>query len=188
MAELDERELVIRLSEGAAVAFDTNVLHQVDAVIKLAEEVKRANATLEAKGKPTIHVVIPALCWAELVLHQRHRYSADYDETLLQVALIAGAMTVHDFTESDASVVAAYIASAYPAKDLWQKAKLDAMLTRLAVTDAPGKKVPATVDWYIAGQAMARGWILVTEDKGAEFKGPLVRTSLKSLTTALGLL
>ncbi len=185
MAELDEGALVVRLSEGASVAFDTNVLHKAHTVFEVADAVKKANATLGAAGKPTIHVVIPALCWAELVLHQRHKFSGRYDETQLKDALIAGAMTVYDFTESDASSVAAYIAYAYPSKELWQNAKLDAMLACLAVTNAPGKKVPATVDWYIAGHAMARGWILVTEDKGVEFNGPLVRTTLKALEAAL---
>lgn len=185
MAELEEGALVRRLSEGAAVAFDTNVLHQVHALIKVADEVKKANATLEATGKPTIRVVIPALCWAELVLHQRHRYSAKYDETRLKVALIAGAMTVESFVATDAEGVARYIETDYPTDRAWQVGKRASMLARLGLTEAPGKGVPATVDWYIAGQSMVRDWILVTEDQGTEFKGQVVRVKLNTLERAL---
>lgn len=183
--ELDEVALVGRLVEGAAVAFDTNILHQRRTVVEVAEGVKKANASLESAGKGTICAVIPAICWAELVLHQRHEYPEGYDESRIERALIESAMSVEDFTKSDGKAVAGYISGAYPDKVRWQKAKVDSMLSRLALADAPGKSVPATVDWYIAGQAMARNWILVTEDSGAEFKGRLERTTLATLKSAL---
>lgn len=50
---------------------------------------------------------------------------------------------------------------------------------------APGQRCSATVDWLIAGQALKAGWILVTGDKGPEFRGLDRKITLDKLEALL---
>ena len=48
-----------------------------------------------------------------------------------------------------------------------------------------GKKCGARVDWLIAGYAHARNYLLITSDKGKEFKRVEKKTTLKILEEVL---
>lgn len=76
----------------------------------------------------------------------------------------------------------------YPTTKEWHAAKCHNAISHLGLlkkaAEIPGKHFPATVDWFIAGQARGRGWLLVTRDRGPEFAG-LERIGCELLKDAL---
>lgn len=95
------------------------------------------------------------------------------------------------FEARHADDVAELLAEQFPDPEAWRKAKRQRFASSLGLTKeqadtAPGKQCAATVDWWIAGQAMKQGWILVTGDKGPEFRGLDDKIELAALEAILG--
>lgn len=70
-----------------------------------------------------------------------------------------------DYTLGDADHHARLLTGRFPDAEEWQQAKR----TALGV-ERGGRRVSATVDWFIATQAKGRGWLLVTDDRGGELE------------------
>jgi predicted nucleic acid-binding protein len=60
----------------------------------------------------------------------------------------------------------------FPEDERWREAKRMACASALGLNDPPTTKrrCPATVDWYVAAHAVAKGWTIVTEDRGPEWQ------------------
>ncbi len=172
---------------GVQLAFDTNALWHHSRLFSVC------NLANELRSKPphlNFQLVVPAVAHGEHVLHIRHQTQEKgrvFDGAKMREDLRRKGLDVQTFGAPDAEGVAELIALRHPDDSSWQEAKRELALRRLglaSLTEARAKKVSATVDWLIAGQAKNNNWILVTDDQGVEFED-LERIDLESLETLL---
>jgi hypothetical protein len=146
-----EDEIRARLAGLAVIAVDTNVVWR-EGLLDLIDLVNLVNQG--RAGEQQLAVRIPALVHAERLFQERRRRGPDYDEAKpLNVLRNKGAEIVA-FDKDDASRHAERLAQCFPTDADWHRAK------------KPGG---TTVDWFIATQCAARGWVLVSDDLGGEF-------------------
>lgn len=186
---MTEDELDTRLRSGAVLALDTNVMFGFRELGRLDALVRGANRA--SASKTPIRLVVPALVHAEMLHDLRCHLDArgvPYDATAVTDGLRDKLTEVVDFTAADADGASAQIWRSHRNTDAWRDAKRANAIAHLGIqkltADIPGKHVPATVDWFIAGHALGRGWLLVTRDRGPEFAG-LERVNLDPLKAAL---
>jgi len=163
---------------GATLAFDTN------AILGFTREERKvvfgrfldfcddANR-LKDQGLPSLDVtiVVPALVRMEALHDLRtQRGVRPFDRDIVRNALV-GRANVVAFDEDAAIDASGSLHRWFTSDDDWQKAKRARCLEALHFheTDPPGAGGLASIDWAIAAQAEAKGWILVTADTRAEF-------------------
>jgi hypothetical protein len=184
---VDAAELAVGLRGGAVVALDSNVvygrrlLHLADAVNRLRDGPLRLS----------IQLVIPALVHAEHLAQERRR-RPDFDPAKVRAALtskgfgVDGPHHIVAFGEEDAEGYGAWSQGLFPTRAAWEEAKRRRCFEMLGLPPAASNpRCSATVDWFIAAQAEARGWWLVPDDAGPEFQELRRRCSLGTLMAAL---
>lgn len=164
---------------GVTLAFDTN------AIIGRSPRERRlvfggffticdiANRLRDEAPRPLeIHVVVPALARLEALYDLRiERGKAPFDEAFVKSAL-EGKARVIEFNDDAAIRASGVLLRWFDCDEAWQRAKRERCLEALGL----GKGHPASgrglasIDWAIAAQAEAEGWILVTRDTRAEFQ------------------
>jgi hypothetical protein len=182
------QQLEARLREGVSLALDTNVLYGFRQLGKLDTLVRRANRTVAPQQ---IRLIVPALVHAEMLHDLRCHITqkgAAYDAGEVARSLGDKTVTIAAFEAEDGEGVSAQIFLHHPDPEDWRDAKRRNALKHLGLSSMADqisrKRVPATVDWFIAGHARGRNWLLVTHDNGPEFKG-LERVGLEPLKAAL---
>jgi len=76
----------------------------------------------------------------------------------------------------------------YPTRDEWLKAKIERCAKCLGIDKDEvnkNKSCSATIDWLIAGYAVAEKCLLITDDRGIEFEGISCKTKLETLEQGL---
>ncbi len=175
---------------GAALAFDTNAMSAHRKLIGLCNA---ANQLREGPSPLDLRLYAPAIAHAEMVLHLRHELvqrGKAYDPAIVRQGLVDKGLEIMSFDVHHAEEVAALLAERFGDPAAWQAAKRERCVSCLGLTKAqgdaaPGKRCAATVDWLIAGQALKDGWILVTGDKGPEFRGLEAKIGLDALDALL---
>lgn len=150
-------ELAQRLQQGATLALDTNIVLQPEPF---------AQACLATRELP-VRLVVPTPVFTELAMD----WLAEGQETVPLQALRDLGVTVVDFGLDDALATARWLHAQFRADLEWQRAKRTLTVRQLLATAYNANaRCSATLDWLIAGHAHARGWILVTHDRGREFQ------------------
>jgi hypothetical protein len=100
-------------------------------------------------------------------------------------------VSIAPFEYRHAEAVAQLIGRQFPTVEEWRKFKRQECINCLGISktqyDIPGsgKECGATVDWLIAGYAHAENYLLITNDKGNEFKNIKKKTTLEILEKAV---
>ncbi len=150
-------ELAHHLQQGATLSLDTNIVLQPGPF---------AQACLATRQLP-VQLVLSTPVLTELAMD----WLADGEATAQLEALRELGVTVVDFGQEDALATAAWLHAQFPGDVDWQRAKRTLTVRQLLATAYQANaRCSATLDWLIAGHAHARGWILVTHDRGREFQ------------------
>lgn len=175
---------------GATLAFDTNALVARARTGRLSFSgffwlCDAANRLVGHEAPIHISLIVPSLCRMEGFHDLRidlAGQSRAFDAPMVERVLQDKRVVVTAFDSNDALDTSRVLHDWFPADAEWQAAKRDRCLEVLGVrgVEARGHGL-ASIDWAIAAQAEARGWVLVTDDEGAEFR----RVSLKMKKSAL---
>ncbi|MCA9524931.1 MAG: hypothetical protein KC549_01380 [Myxococcales bacterium] len=175
------------LKVGCLLALDTNAAWSAARVRRLSTMVRAVN---RLRGNKALLLFAPTLVHAELLHDIRGRLSGEgevFDPEEVAASLQDMEIEIAAFERADAEGTAEYLHGQHPSGAAWQQAKLEFATRKLSLpaeVKVAAKTFPATVDWFIAGQASARGWLLVTEDGGAEFRG-VSRATLEQVEASL---
>jgi|HubBroStandDraft_6_1064221.scaffolds.fasta_scaffold90970_2 hypothetical protein len=180
---------------GATLAFDTNAILGFSpgtrrvvfgAFMKMCDDAH----LLRTAARPLwLSIVVPSLVHME-VLHDlrvaRARGGQAFDAAHVKVELKDKA-DILAFDEEAAIKASGALHDWFPSDEAWQAAKRERCLEILGLPSsaAPGQGGLASIDWAIAAQADAAGWILVTGDMGAEFKSVSLKMTKAALRTLL---
>lgn len=143
------------------LVLDSNEV-QGRALLTLSQSVSRVNVGRDAEAR--VVLALPSLVHAERLYQLRRARPDDFSMTVLRRMLapvFEAGLRILPYTEEDAEAHGRLLAGPYPTDGAWRAAR------RGAAPAVGGRG--ATVDWFIATQAMARCAILVTSDKGVEF-------------------
>jgi predicted nucleic acid-binding protein len=167
----------------AVVAFDTNTIFgsggQKDPGAALIACVNRIN-TLRATP---IRKVVPAVVYHEKLRQMRQMLGARFIPSLPEGFLDSKKIEVESFDKPHAERTAERLGRLYPNQGEWRAFKKRRCLECVGLhpgteTAGDGSACGATIDWLIASQADANGYLLVTNDAGPEFVDVARRTSL----------
>ena len=151
-------ELAEKLRAGGCVLyFDTNEIRgryadQVKAFNNFCRQVKRLQQL--DKAAPTIKVF--AVNHFEM-MHQLRRTRPDFDESVITASLQTRGISIVPLDFGSANACAKHLHNWFPTYEHWTKAK------------EPAKGL-ATIDWLISTHVYATDAILVTSDRGNEFR------------------
>ncbi|MDO9021271.1 MAG: hypothetical protein Q8S73_22910 [Deltaproteobacteria bacterium] len=159
----------------AVVAFDTNTIFgsggQKDPGAALIACISRINVFRVAP----IRMVVPAVVYHEKLRQMRQEWGNEFDPSFPEGFLHSKHIVVEAFDKPHAERTAERLAALYPVDGAWRAFKKRRCLEcvglspTLAGAEGDGSRCGATVDWLIAAQADMSGYLLVTNDLGAEF-------------------
>jgi hypothetical protein len=151
MATPEER---IRLGDVTLVFDAANV--STKRLFKLAKD---------AVGRGTrLRAVVPVTAHIEKVLDLRQTRQSAYDAARVRAALEDAQVEVLPLDVEAAEAAAARLHTWFPTDDEWQAAK------RARLRFGANEPAPATIDW-ITSAMCPEDAIVVTDDKGAEWRG-----------------
>jgi len=169
---MDAREAAIELSKPSVrLAFDTNALFGELSFASACRDLHR----LGLRAKNQIALFVSAAAHGEKLFDLKQDKQDQYDYSKVIESLEDLRLQIQDFTEKDATVLGERLGANFPTSQAWHQAKLRhyARSLGLGEEDIKGKSgqhLSATLDWLIAAHAHARDCILVTSDRGIEFK------------------
>ena len=166
------------------IAFDTNALESNDKFALLCNYINQINDEF----KYQLQAIVPALAYFEKLHHLKHQHKERFDLAGIFDGLKAKQVQIMSFEPNHAEAVAALLYSQFLTKEAWQTAKIERCAKCLGIpTDntSKNKSCSATIDWLIAGYAVAESCLLITDDKGIEFKEISRKTNLKILEQGL---
>ena len=192
---MKKEELTLLLHTGGfTLALDTNAIsggsNRFRSYTKIIQGIKNLNATAAASGAP-VCICASALAHMEVLFDLRQEFGSGYDPGVVSKGLIDAGLAIQDFTEAHADKAAEYLGKSFGSADAWHTAKRETFLRCLGLNSAEHpetgarRSCPATLDWSIAAQAHAEGHVLVTDDKGAEFKQVQRKVSVETVLEAL---
>lgn len=166
------------------IAFDTNILFKDKSLIELCDKINH----LKLYGNRKIKLVVPAPAHLEKLHDLKQRYKDTYNFEIITSGLRRKGLIVAAFEPRHADIVAGLIGKQFPTTKDWRDFKRNRCINCLGLKGTidefivlgSGKNCGATVDWLIAGYAYAENCLLITEDKGEEFKD-IRKTNLESL-------
>lgn len=179
-----------RIRQGdATLAFDTN------AIIGFSGADRRvtfsafwsvcddANRLRDEVPEPLpMAIVVPAVAHLEVLHDLRTATRRAFDRARVERELADKRVRVAPFHDEAATSASEILHRWFPEAEAWRTAKRTRCLEVLGLRDAPGNAGLASIDWVIAAQAEAEGWILVTADTRAEFNRvshKITRTELR---------
>lgn len=167
---------------------DTNAVFSPRRLDRLAVTVNQLNS---AAGSTRIRLLVSTVVHAEKLFDLRHQFKEAFDIATVLEGLVASGLQVLPFEIRHADATAALLARSFATRDAWREAKCKRCVDCLGLGHAgmttPGKGTTcsATVDWLIAGHALAEECILVTDDRGVEFRHVASKVRLATLEAAL---
>jgi predicted nucleic acid-binding protein len=182
---------------GATLAFDTN------AILGYSKAERRAvfggfltmcdaadRLRNEASSPLPIAIVVPSLVRLEGLHDLRVDLGKKPFDASKVVQDLKNKADVTAFDEDAAIKASGALHRWFPSHEAWHAAKRDRCLEVLGLQRAADREQSglASIDWAIAAQAEAEGWILVTADTGAEFRQvsfKITKTDLRRLLDEL---
>lgn len=164
----------VRTAGGALrLLYDTNVVRSLDWLLARQTQTNLWNELVAngAVGR-TLSVHMSAIAYAELLRYYRCRFGDSFDPSFFDDPIRNGVFELEAFAQPHAEALAAALAKAYPKDKDWQRAKAERVWQWVGGGAPLAAKTPrcsATVDWWIAGQALGEDRIVVTDDKGPEW-------------------
>lgn len=160
-------------SGGATLAFDTNAIigfSRADrrvtfgAFFGICNDAERFRH--DEASPLAISIVIPALVRMEALHDLRIARGEQPFDVQVVKNMLQNKAEVRAFDEDSAIQASAALHRWFSTDEAWQAAKLERLV---AILGKAPTTAPATIDWAIAAQAEAEGWILVTADTRGEF-------------------
>ncbi|MEZ4436180.1 MAG: hypothetical protein R3F65_27600 [bacterium] len=160
-------ELLARIDSGpVSVTFDTNFLRaraSFASLSRVSQKIRQANSVLAPNAtEPPIQIRISALVHEERVYQlrrQRAKLGLPFRSEVIDEFLEQLGFKIEEFTRADAEGSAEHLFARFADDASWKAAK-----------KSKGSK-SATIDWLIAGHAVTRKWLVVTNDGGPEWTG-----------------
>jgi len=182
---MNKEQVIALLKTGQVkIAFDTNALESDRKFASLCNHINLINE----KFKYQLQAIVPALAYFEKLHHLKHQYKERFDLAGIFDGLKAKQVQIMSFEPNHAEAVATLLYSQFSTKEAWQTAKIERCAKCLGIsTDntSKNKSCSATIDWLIAGYAVAESCLLITDDKGIEFKEISRKTNLEILEQGL---
>ncbi|HNN92318.1 MAG TPA: hypothetical protein PKI03_08620 [Pseudomonadota bacterium] len=168
--DVGEAVTALRLS-SVRLAFDTNALWGDRSFRKACRDLH----SLGQQQKNQITLFVSAAAHGEKLFDLKQDRQDSYDYAVILQSIMDLRLQVQAFTESDAQVIGELLGSAFPTAEAWRAAKLRHYARSLGLMESDakihsGKHLSATLDWLIAAHAKAQDCILVTTDRGIEFR------------------
>lgn len=176
--------------ENPVIAFDTNALFGNRSNTRFEDLCDTLNRIDLVRAPRMIRKVLSAAVYMEKVQDLRQEYGEKYDHSLPKWFLDAKKVEVLAFAPEDAEHTARLLGQRYPSSHAWRDFKRAQCLDCLGLQNnavpaqGTGKGCGATIDWLVAGHADARGYLLVTSDRGPEFQGMAWRSTLEEVYAA----
>ncbi len=179
---------------SATLAFDTNAVLGFSpgerrvvfgAFMRMCDDADRLR---NAAPPLSLSIVVPSLVRMEGLHDLRvDRGTRPFDAAHVVQTLRRLNASVPPFDEDAAVKASGSLHRWFPSQQDWHKAKRDRCLEVLGLPSsaAPGQGGLASIDWAIAAQAEAEGWILVTADTRAEFRNVSRKMTKEALRTLL---
>ena len=183
---MNKEELVtlLRNQELRKIVFDTNALFSLKRFFDVCDRVDELNKQFQFK----LEVFIPALVYFEKLYDLRQKLGDKYDKQQFVEILEEKQVQIMPFEPNHAEAVATLLYSQFSTKEAWQTAKIERCIKCLGIpinNTSKNKSCSATIDWLIAGYAVAEKCLLITDDKGIEFKEISCKTYLEILEQGL---
>lgn len=192
-------QLIAQIVAGPVrLLFDANVLFKTEVVLNTCQEVARIEDVYRSElrapvrdGK-RIELLIPAQVYAERLFDLKQNYKHNYDVRKAEAAVLRMGMSILSFADNHARELAVMLGERFGTVETWRAAKRQRCMACIGLPAAhhalavgKGRRCGATIDWLIAAHARAEGCILVTDDKGDEFKRFEPRVKLDTLCGAI---
>lgn len=181
------KEQVINLLKTGQVkiAFDTNALESDRKFNTVCNQINLINEKFKYQLQP----IVPTLAYFEKLYHLKQKYRNYFDLIDILDGLKAKQVQIMSFEPNHAEAVAKLLYTQFLTKEEWLKAKIRRCAKCLAIErDKPiGKntRCSATIDWLIAGYAVAENCLLITNDAGIEFENVNKKTTLEIFEQAI---
>jgi predicted nucleic acid-binding protein len=169
---MDVNDVVTALAQPSVrLAFDTNALWGDRSFSRACRDLHR----LGQRQKNQITLFVSAAAHGEKLFDLKQDFQGRYDYAVILESLKDLRLQVQAFSESDAQAIGELLGATFATAEAWHAAKLQHYAGSLGLsgTDAKiqsGKHLSATLDWLIAAHARAQDCILVTTDRGIEFR------------------
>lgn len=167
----------IQLGPTTHLLLDTNAVFSDRNALALGTWASQWN--LDNPGA-AVNIHVSMVAHGEKLFQLKKDKGDRYDPSVPHQALLSKQIGLLEFKEAHALRLASMLGARFPGPEDWLEQKrlhclrclhLDDEYAeqRLRLAREAGKKCGKTVDWLIAAQALAEGWVLVTDDKGWEF-------------------
>lgn len=175
--------------EQLTIAFDTNAIfgnRRDDPFLQLCDTLNRINEKRAPRQR--IDKVISTPVYVEKLHDLRQQFADTFDEDMIKQFLDAKGIELKVFDTRDAEHTAQLIGNEYPTSAAWRAFKRERCLRCLGLstnthqTAGDGKRCSATIDWLVAGQADVGAYLLVTDDRGEEFRSIPLKARLDDVT------
>lgn len=187
---MDRKELAALFEgEHLVLAFDTNAIYgnrDSDPFVRLCNTVNNINE----KRSPARHIslVISAPVYVEKLHDMRQAFKGAFDFDMVRGFMESKGIQIEPFAGEDAETLAELLGTRYPSANDWRTFKRARCFRCLNLPEhlhdqaaGSGKNCGATLDWLVAGHAHARSYVLITDDRGPEFKSVSRRAKLKAV-------
>jgi predicted nucleic acid-binding protein len=171
---MNKNEVYQLLCDGElTLAFDTNVVFNELRFLTLCDNINRLNEA----HKTHLCMVVSAIVHTEKLFDLKQKYKEKYNIEEVNRFMERKHISVVPFERCHAQAVAHLVGEQFPTNEQWRAFKRQSCINCLGIKNTKvqihgsGKKCGATVDWLIAGYAIAEECLLITDDKGKEFKG-----------------
>jgi hypothetical protein len=176
---------------GSKFSFDTNALYADRRLIEVCGNVSRWNDRLKEQGRPPVYLAVCTVAHAEKLFDLKKQYGSAFNPETIAMGLQSKGLRIEPFEVKHALETANRLGTFYPAAQDWHQAKKKLCLECAGLDPSKhqeaigtGKQCGATVDWLIGAHALAEGYVLVTDDRGLEFK-QLESVKLNTLVAAV---
>ncbi len=184
---MNKKEVYQLLCEGKlTIAFDTNIVFHELRFLTLCDNINRINEAHHYQ----LCLVVSAIVHTEKLFDLKQKYQERYDIEEVNRFLDRKRISIVPYERCHAQAVAHLVGKQFPSNKEWRAFKRQSCINCLGIKDnhvpmpGSGKKCGATVDWLIAGYAIAEDCLLVTNDKGKEFQG-IKKTTFDELEAAV---
>lgn len=176
---MNKEQVIDLLKTGQVkIAFDTNALESDRKFNELCNNINRINEKFKYQLQP----IVPALAYFEKLHHLKHSFKDRFDLTAILDGLKAKQVQIMSFEPNHAEAVAKLLYAQFLTKEAWRAAKIERCAKCLGIDNdkiTKNKSCSATIDWLIAGYAVAENCLLITDDGGIEFKNMNKKTTLE---------
>lgn len=173
--------------QSPVIAFDTNALFGGGSRTLFADLCNVLNRINELRAPQTVQKVLSAAVYMEKMHDMRQEYGKAFQPSLIDNFLATKGIEIISFERQDAEHAAELIGQRYPGRAEWHGFERQRCLDCLGMrqyaehAQGSGQSCGATTDWLVAGQASGRGHLLVTNDRGPEFRGLARQGTLDAL-------